>query len=90
MAGKNMFADLFAPQAPSLGYAAKPITIALNHDDVPPEELGDVLKFAIPGTHAGTSPQVIKFLDGEYLVYADGSVEFIPRGGAYTGRSFPQ
>lgn len=80
---RNVFSGLFG------AYSAKPITIALNHDDVAPEELNDVLKVAVPNGYAATSPQVIKFLDGEYLVYADGGVEFIPRGESYEARFTP-
>lgn len=63
-----------------IGFSVPPITLAIYSYDIPPEKLGEVLKRAIPIGYAGTSPQVIKTLDGEYLLYADSTVQFVPLG----------
>lgn len=79
MAGRSIFGSPFLGLAGN-SYAIPPITVALNHDEVPAEELGAVLKRAVPRGYVGTSPQIVKFLDGEYLIYADGGVQFHEHG----------
>ncbi len=64
----------------SPSFSVKPITLAVMHDDIPPGELSAALKNAVPQGFVGTSPYVVKTLDGEYLVYADGTAQFIPLG----------
>ncbi len=64
----------------SPSFSVKPITLAVMHDDIPPGELSTALKNAVPQGFVGTSPYVVKTLDGEYLVYADGTAQFIPLG----------
>ncbi len=61
-------------------FSVKPITLAVNHDEIPPGELARALKSAVPKGFVGTSPYVVKTLDGEYLVYADGTAQFLPLG----------
>ena len=61
-------------------FSVKPITLALNHDEIPEGELAIALKNAVPQGFVGTSPYVVKTLDGEYLVYADGTAQFVPLG----------
>ncbi len=63
------------------GGGVAPITLALNSIDIPEHELRDVLKKIVPNGYAGSSPQVIKTLDGEFLVYLDDTYEFVPLGG---------
>ncbi len=69
-------------------FNVKPITLAVNHDEIPEGELSTVLKNAVPHGFVGTSPYVVKTLDGEYLVYADGTAQFIPLGNS-PGERFP-
>ena len=61
-------------------FRVKPITLAVNHDDILPGELAQALKNAVPIGYVGTSPYVVKTLDGEFLVYADGTAQFFPLG----------
>lgn len=63
-------------------FAVKPPTIAVNSYDIPPGALGDWLTKVVPDGYAGTSPRVVKTLDGEYLVYADNTAQFVPLGHA--------
>ena len=73
--------DLFRPAfMGSPSFSVKPITLAVMHDDIPPDELTTALKNAVPQGFVGTSPYVVKTLDGEYLVYADGTAQFVPLG----------
>lgn len=69
-----------------VGQGVKPITLAVYSYDIPRNELKDVLKRALPIGWTGTSPQVVKTLDGEYLIYADGSAQFVPLGRAPSER----
>lgn len=57
-----------------------PITLAVKSTDIPMEEWGAVLKKAIPKGYVGTSPQIIKTLDGEWLVMSNGSAHFVAFG----------
>lgn len=61
-------------------FGVKPPTIAVNSYDIPPGALGKWLRHVVPDGYAGTSPRVVKTLDGEYLVYSDDTAEFIPLG----------
>jgi hypothetical protein len=63
-----------------VSFKVKPITLAVYSYDIPPEKLGEVLKRAVPKGYVGTSPQVIKTLDGEFLLYSDSTVQFVPLG----------
>lgn len=65
---------------PVLGFSVKPITLALNSYEIRPGELKHLLKQAVPSGYAGTYPRVVKTLDGEYLLYADGTAQFFPLG----------
>lgn len=73
----NMFRPRFMGQAT---FSVKPITVAVNHTEIPLNELAHVLKSAVPKGYVGTSPYVVKTLDGEFLVYADGTAQFFPLG----------
>lgn len=77
--GRSIFRPRFLGQS---GFSVKPITLAVNHDELDPENLAKVLRHAIPRGYAGTSPYVVKTIDGEYLVYADGTAQFVPLGRA--------
>jgi len=61
-------------------FSVKPITLAVNHDEIDPKDLPKLLRNAVPKGFVGTSPYVVKTLDGEYLVYSDGTAQFIPLG----------
>lgn len=61
-------------------FGVKPPTIAVNSYDIPEGALGEWLKKVIPNGYAGTSPRVVKLLDGEFLIYADDTAQFIPLG----------
>lgn len=74
--------SFFADAVLGRPFAVRPITLAVYSYDIPKDELGDVLKRAAPPGYTGTSPQVIKTLDGEFLVYGDGSAQFVPLGRA--------
>jgi len=63
-------------------FRVTPPTIAVNSYDIPEGALGDWLKRVVPDGYAGTSPRVVKTLDGEYLVYADNTAQFVPLGRA--------
>lgn len=67
-------------RAPFLGISVKPITLAIRSDEIRPGELKHLLKQAVPPGYAGTYPRVVKTLDGEYLLYADGMAQFFPLG----------
>ncbi len=69
-------------------FSVKPITLAVMHDDIPEGELATVLKNGVPHGFVGTSPYVVKTLDGEFLVYADGTAQFHPLGRS-PGEKFP-
>ncbi len=69
-------------------FSVKPITLAVNHDEINPRDLPKVLKNAVPRGYVGTSPYVVKTLDGEFLIYFDGTAQFVPLGRAPGGR-FP-
>ena len=73
--------NMFRPRFMGLAtFSVKPITLAVNHDEIPTNELPHVLKNAVPKGYVGTSPYVVKTLDGEFLVYADGDIQFHPLG----------
>jgi hypothetical protein len=61
-------------------FGVKPPTIAVNSYDIPPGALKDWLRHVVPDGYSGTYPRVVKTLDGEYQIYADGSAEFTPLG----------
>jgi hypothetical protein len=63
-------------------FAVRPPTIAVNSYDIPEGALGDWLKRVVPDGYVGTSPRVVKTIDGEFLVFADGTAQFIPLGRA--------
>jgi len=65
-------------RGPPIG--VKPPTIAVNSYDIPQGMLGKWLRHVVPDGYAGTSPRVVKTLDGEYLIYSDDTAEFIPLG----------
>ncbi len=83
--GRSIFRPVFMG-GPS--FNVKPITLAVMHDEIPEGELATVLKNAVPRGYVGTSPYVVKTFDGEYLVYADGTAQFVPLGNS-TGERFP-
>lgn len=63
-----------------ISFSVKPITLAVYSYDIPQDKLKETLKRAIPKGYVGTSPQVIKTMDGEYLLYSDSTVQFVPLG----------
>jgi hypothetical protein len=63
-----------------LGLSVKPITLAIRSDEIRPGELKHLLRQAVPPGYAGTYPRVVKTLDGEYLLYVDGTAQFFPLG----------
>ena len=63
-----------------VSFSVTPITLAIYSYDIPQDKLGEILKRAIPKGYVGTSPQVIKCLDGEWLLYHDSTVQFVPLG----------
>jgi hypothetical protein len=69
-------------------FSVKPLTLAINHDEIDPKDLPKLLKNAVPRGYVGTSPYVVKTFDGEFLVYADGYAQFVPLGRA-PGEQFP-
>jgi hypothetical protein len=80
MARGNIFAGGSFLGSPRPGMSVRPITLALRSDEIAPGELKAVLRRAVPKGYVGTSPQIIKTLDGEFLLYADGRIEFAPLG----------
>ena len=80
--------NIFRPAFLGRTFSVKPLTLAVNHDEIPAGELGEALKNAVPAGFVGTSPYVVKTLDGEFLVYANGNAQFIPLGRA-PGEPFP-
>jgi hypothetical protein len=81
MGNRSIFREAFmAAPSSRRPFAAKPITLAVYSYDIPPEALGDWLKSALPDGYTGTSPRVVKVIDGEYLCYADGTAQFVPLG----------
>lgn len=86
MGNRSIFRDAFmgnpAARRPlkQKPFQVKPPTIAVNSYDIPPGALGDWLVRVVPDGYAGTSPRVVKTLDGEYLVYADNTAQFVPLG----------
>lgn len=83
--GRSIFRPVFLG---SPTFSVKPITLALNHDEIDPRELPTVLKNAVPKGYVGTSPYVVKTFDGEFLVYFDGTAQFVPLGRS-PGNQFP-
>jgi hypothetical protein len=83
MGRRSLFRDSFMgtplTRAP---FRVKAPTIAVNSYDIPEGALGDWLKNVVPNGYSGTSPRVVKTLDGEFLVYADGTAQFVPLGRA--------
>ncbi len=72
---------VFRPVFRGLGsFSVPPITLAVNHDEIDPRVLPEVLRNAVPKGFVGTAPYVVKTLDGEYLVAADGTAQFFPLG----------
>jgi hypothetical protein len=61
-------------------FGVKPPTIAVNSYDIPPGALAKWLLHVVPDGYSGTYPRVVKTLDGEYQLYADGTAEFTPLG----------
>jgi hypothetical protein len=61
-------------------FAVKPPTLAVYSYDIPDGALGDWIKSALPDGYTGSSPRVVKLLDGELLIYADNTVQFVPLG----------
>lgn len=81
MGKRSMFRQAFmgAPSA-KLPMSVKPPTIAVYSYDIPEGALGAWLKRVTPDGYVGTSPRVVKTLDGEFLVYADDTAQFVPLG----------
>ena len=63
-------------------FGVRPITLAINSWEIPEDKLGEVLKRAVRRGYVGSSPQIVKTLDGEFLVYANNTVQFVPLGRA--------
>ena len=61
-------------------FRVKAPTIAVISYDIPEGALGAWLRNVVPNGYSGTSPRVVKTLDGEYLVYADNTAQFVPLG----------
>lgn len=56
------------------------ITLAVNFRDINPNYLKDWLRNILPPGWVGAGPRVVKILDGEFLVYPDGSAQFVQVG----------
>lgn len=83
MGRRSLFRESFlGAHAARLPFPSKAITIAVNSYEIPEEKLGFYLRRVLPNGYAGTSPRVVKTLDGEFLVYADGTAQFVPLGRA--------
>lgn len=82
MGRRSVFREAFMGSAPPRTFHVQPTTIALNSYDIPPDRLAYYLSNRMPNGYSGTSPRVVKTLDGEYLVYADGTAQFVPLGRA--------
>lgn len=86
MGNRSIFRDAFmgAPAARrslrAQPFGVKPPTIAVNSYDIPSGALGKWLRRVVPDGYSGTSPRVVKTLDGEFLIYADDTAEFVPLG----------
>jgi len=79
MAGRSWFRHAFMG-ADGFHKGVPPITLAIRAWGMPVEKLRQALRQAIPRGYVGTSPQIIKTLDGEFLVGGGGSVQFVPLG----------
>lgn len=63
-----------------MGQSIAPITLAVYSKDLTLEKLRTYLRSTLPpGTAAGDA-RVVKILDGEFLVYPDGSAQFVQIG----------
>lgn len=83
MGRRSVFRESFMGTVRSrVPMSVKPVTIAVNSYEIPHGKLGKYLHNAMKNGYAGTSPRVVKTLDGEYLVYADGTAQFVPLGRA--------
>ncbi len=78
--GRSFFRESAGLGQPPFSIKIRPITLAVYSTDIPRDELPEVLKRAVPKGYVGNSPQVIKTIDGEFLVYADDTYEFVPLG----------
>lgn len=81
MGQRSIFRSAFmaAPSA-RRPFSVKPRTLAVYSYDIPEHALADWLKSALPDGYVGVSIRVVKVLDGEYLCYPDGTVQFVPLG----------
>lgn len=64
-----------SPLAPG-AFAGLPLHIPFKREDVE-GRLAEFLEDALPEGYASDGPQVFKVHEGEYLVYADGTAQFI-------------
>jgi len=82
MGRRSVFREAFmaGPSSRLPAFSVRPPTLAVYSYDIPPHALGEWLTRVVPRGYVGTSPRVVKTLDGEYLVYADGTAQFVPLG----------
>lgn len=66
--------------SPFLGQSIPPITLAVYSKDLTIEKLKTYLKNTIPPGTAAGGARVVKILDGEFLVYPDGTAQFVQVG----------
>ena len=84
--GRSIFRDAFMGATSARRpvarhtFSVKPPTIAVNSYEIPPGALGKWLKHTVPEGYSGSFPRVVKTLDGEFLIYADDTAQFIPLG----------
>lgn len=62
------------------GQAIPPITLAVYSRDLTLEKLRTYLRNTLPPGIASGGARVVKILDGEFLVYPDGTAQFVQVG----------
>lgn len=83
MGRRSMFRAAFMGAPAALRpFSAKPRTLAVYSYEIPQHALGSWLKSALPDGYVGASVRVVKVLDGEFLCYPDGTVQFVALGRA--------
>lgn len=63
-----------------LGESVAPITLALYSKDITIDQLKTYLRSTLPKGTAAGGARVVKILDGEFLVYPDGTAQFVQVG----------
>lgn len=63
-----------------MGQSIAPITLAVYSRDLTLKQLRTYLRNTLPDGTAAGGARVVKILDGEFLVYPDGTAQFVQVG----------